>query len=537
MTRRALLSLTLVLAAAAPTQARHHHRHKTEKPRQPLYSWERHKLDLTPVAVKPYSTPKPAAAAIAGTPKPAVTPFVRKMNLEDGVFVHGTQFITRPDIRSRDLFILHATQSLEGGFDTVNLYDKGIVSWGLMQWTARSGSLTECLKYIKRSLIASGDRKVWEKYFVSNGVDVTSDNLVFYGKPMLTPQDMRLAIRGTMKVGQGDPNLMNHWVTTFARAGRQGQIAGLEIAYASRVVDAMMNSRLDGVPYRVAGRNGVTPVDLSGDDPFAQALMFAIWTNNPRHARQYISDAAKAAREVSSSDDPSLWEPGSFSDALFRECSGSRFGNWSTRAAMIQERAATVRTASASELSPFEAKYQQVIAQRKQVIAERKQIIAQRKQVIAQREHERLVLVASRHSSRHKQQQIAALPKSKPLVAKPPVSRRPIEIAAKPVVVRIAGVTNALDTRAATDTVLRPTTKPMSFPQEVVNTYGRLHVIIPCEAIPADPASSPAGAPGALPDPSPARIDSPLAPEPSGSDMTLQDPLGQIAPKQPTAPK
>jgi|GEM_PF-1268652 len=494
MANKALLTVTLIMAAVAPAQARHHHKHKSSKPERPAYSWERHNHDLTPVAVKSFETPKPVVTAAA---KPVAKSFGRKMNLEDGLYVRGTQFITRPDIRSRDLFILHATQSLEGGFDTVNLYDKGIFSWGLMQWTARSGSLTECLKYIKRNLISQGDRKVWQKYFVANGVDVNSDNIVLYGKPMLTPQDMRLAIRGTIKVGQGDPNLMNHWVTTFARAGRQGQIAGLEIAYASRVVDSMMNSRLDNVPYRVAGRNGVTPADLAGDDPFTQALMFAIWTNNPRHARQYIGDAARAARSEASTDDPSLWAPGAFSDALFRECRESTFGNWSQRASLIDERANTVRTASASELSPYEAHFQQVIADRKQA---------------------RLLQIASRHAARKKAATIAALPKSKPEIAVVTVKHRPVIVAVKPIVVRISGITSALETHRVTEMAVNPiaplnpvampaAVKPaftaapsITSPQTIIKTYGRMNVLIPCEPVAASPLPMPASVNGGHPD-------------------------------------
>lgn len=390
MKHRILFSLIGLMVAANPAYARHHHRHKAKKPAAPVYSWEKRSVDLSPVAVQQFATPKPIVTAGSQTPSvsPARAKFIRKMNLEDGLYARGTRFITRPDIRSRDLFILDVTQSLEGGFDTVNLYDKGIFSWGLMQWTARSGSLVNALNYIKSSLAASHDQKVWQKYFVANGVDVAPDHLILYGKPMLTAQDLRLAIRGTIKVGEGDPELMNHWVTTFARAGRQGQIATLEIKYASHVVDAMLHGRLRDIPYHLAGRNGVTPSDMSGDDPYTQALMFAIWTNNPRHARQYIADAAKAARSVSASDDPSLWAPGAFSDALFRACNSSTFGNWSRRAAMIQERATLAHVASAKELSPFEADYQTVIAERKRI---------------------RTIQVASRHTPKARPAKVAAL--------------------------------------------------------------------------------------------------------------------------------
>ena len=340
------------------------------------YSWQKDGIDLSAVAVQSYIIPS----------SPSRANFVRKMHVENGALARSTHYITSPDIRTRDLFILEATQSFEGGFDSVNMYDRGILSWGLMQWTAWTGSLPRALGYMKTRLMSTGRKRIWDKVFVANGLDVDGDHLVAYGKPLLNETDMRLAFRGTVKAGMYDPKLVAHWVTTMARAGRQSDIAQLEIEYSSHVVDGVLNRRLD-LPYHSPGRDGVTTVDLASTDPYAEALIFALWTNNPRHAMLYVQNAARVARRVSISDAPALWTPGAFSDALFRECLTSRFGNWQSRAAMIQMRSLMVRSAEARTLSPFEREYQVVLASRK----------AQRLQELASRHAaERRPLVAKR---------------------------------------------------------------------------------------------------------------------------------------------
>jgi hypothetical protein len=321
------------------------------------YSWEDAPPDLSPVIVQPYILPTLAA--------PARYQFLRKMHLENGVQVQGTHWITPPDVGSRDLFILDITQSLEGGFDSVNMYDRGVLSWGIMQWTARTGSLVDTLVFMKRRLWVTHRKRLWDKLFVANGLDADPSGLIVYGKRLQTPQQVRVAFRGTMKIGGYDSALVTHWATVMARAGRDPAIEELQVEYAGHIVDSALKKRLDGLPYHSPGREGLTAEDLTANDPYTEALVFALWTNNPRHAFEYVSQAARAARGVSQSDDPALWKPGAFSDALLRLCAGSRFGNWSTRAAIIEARAQTVRSANPATLTPFEQSYQLVLVQRK----------------------------------------------------------------------------------------------------------------------------------------------------------------------------
>lgn len=315
-------------------------------------------LDLSPVVVKPFVLPD-------GT-DPHRANFLRRMHLENGAEVHSTRYITNADVVDRDLFILQITQSLEGGFDSVNIYDRGVLSWGIMQWTAHAGSLHQCLMHVKRRLLEDHHKSLWDKVFVAQGLDVDADHILVYGKPVTDPDSARLAFRGSTKPGNYDPKMVTHWATVFARAGRQPEIAALQEEYAGKVVDGLLEQRLEGLPYHAPGRAGLTVADLAGNDPYAEALVFALWTNNPRHALGYVAQAARAARGVSVGNDPSLWAPGAFSEALLRLCHSSRFGNWRQRAAVIEARAQDVHSAAPGDLTPFERQYQTVLAARKQ---------------------------------------------------------------------------------------------------------------------------------------------------------------------------
>ena len=330
-----------------------HHRHHHHGPKAP----EQVVLDLAPVVVQPYVLPDM-------TRNPARFNYLRRMNLESGVEVRSTRWIRPEEVTTRNIFILDVTQSLEGGFDSVNMYDKGVLSWGVMQWTAATGSLPPALVYIKRRLMGTGQSRVWDKVFVKQGLDVDARGLVVYGKPLTTPDDMRLAFRGSKRVGNYDPKVVTYWATVFARAGRQRPVQQFQREYAQRVVDDVLTRPLPDVPFHEPGHNATVSV-LTGGDPYAQALVFALWTNNPRHAREYIGDAARAARTGAATDDPSLWPDGAFRRALLKRCQASRFGNWRQRGAVLEARAEAMQTSSLASLSPYERERQVALTARK----------------------------------------------------------------------------------------------------------------------------------------------------------------------------
>ena len=335
---------------AAPHH-KHHRHHGLKAPEQIV-------LDLTPVVVQPYVVP-----TVVNDPVRAS--FLKRMNLENGVEVRSTRWIEPKDVTTRNLFILSVTQSLEGGFDSVNLYDKGVLSCGIMQWTAGTGSLPPVLTYVKRRLMQTGQKRVWDKVFVAQGLDADKRGLIAYGKPLQTSDDMRLAFRGSKIPGNYDPKIVNYWATVFARAGRQPAVQQFQREYAQRVVDDVLTQPLPSIPYHVPGHDGATVEDLTGGDPYAQALVFALWTNNPRHAREYVGDAARAARLAIGSQNPAEWGTETFRGALLERCRSSHFSNWRVRATLIENWAYALRTTAANALTPYEREQQVLLAERK----------------------------------------------------------------------------------------------------------------------------------------------------------------------------
>ncbi len=367
--------LSFLLPAAMASHRHHHHKITPALPPQVV-------LDLTPVAVVPYVVPPVTAV------NPVQAGFLKRMNLENGVQVRSTRWIEPGEVTTRNLFILSVTQSLEGGFDSVNLYDKGVLSWGIMQWTAGTGSLPPVLTYIKRRLMQTNQARVWNKVFVAQGIDADARGLLVYGKPLSASDDMRRAFRGSAIPGNYDAKVAGYWATVMARAGRQPAVQQFQREYAQRVVDALLTQTVPG--------QGVSVARLCGGDAYAEALAFALWTNNPRHAEGYLEDAALAARHRTGLADPMLWGAGTFREALLARCRTSHFSNWPVRAALIAVRAEALHTSPASALTPYERTCQAALSAHKVQIAAKAALV-----------HARSLQLASRHK-------IAVRPKAHP---------------------------------------------------------------------------------------------------------------------------
>ena len=145
-----------------------------------------------------------SAAARPSTPKDASVnakhiPFTgRIQGLEKGVKVSTTMSF-RPDVSDRRDLVIAATGAAEGGFDTVNMYDRGILSWGMMQWTLHAGSLQKALSFIKERLTAQGNSSLWSRLF--GGLDLRDNEIVYQGELVTTKNNSRLReiFRGSAK--------------------------------------------------------------------------------------------------------------------------------------------------------------------------------------------------------------------------------------------------------------------------------------------------------------------------------------------------
>ena len=156
-----------------------------------------------------------------------------------------------------------------------------------------------------------------------------------------------------------------YWATVFARAGRQPAVQHLQREYAQRIVDDVLTRSLPNIPYHVPGHGAATVEDLTGGDPYAEALVFALWTNNPRHAQEYIGDAARTARAALGSQNPAEWGTETFRGALLERCRASHFSNWRVRATLIESRAYALRTTASNALTPYERGQQVLLAAHK----------------------------------------------------------------------------------------------------------------------------------------------------------------------------
>jgi len=119
--------------------------------------------------------------------------------------------------------ILEAISGFEGGFDTVNTYDRAKVTWGFVQWTGGSHSdLTATLTIIKAK-----HPEAFAKAFQAYGIDIVGDELV------ITPPDGSGMIRGDAAASaiMQNPRL----AAVLAHAGRNDEVQKGEVQAASQL--------------------------------------------------------------------------------------------------------------------------------------------------------------------------------------------------------------------------------------------------------------------------------------------------------------
>lgn len=119
--------------------------------------------------------------------------------------------------------ILQAISGFEGGFDTVNTYDRAKVTWGFVQWTGGSHSdLTATLTIIKQKHPAA-----FARAFQAYGIDVVSDNLV------ITPPDGSGTLTGD---AAADAIMRNpRLAAVLAHAGRNEDVQKGQVQAASQL--------------------------------------------------------------------------------------------------------------------------------------------------------------------------------------------------------------------------------------------------------------------------------------------------------------
>lgn len=255
----------------------------------------------------------------------------RKLRLESGVYVPSTTSIgAREAARNREKFILRATQAVEGGYDSVNIYDRGVLSWGLMQWTSHSGQLQDVLWYTKQRLLDRGQANVWASLFKSQGLDIQQSGGIptfhVFGpagwRPITGIEELRILFRGTRTVDKYDAPTVTRWSRIFARAGRHPSVQAAQNDWAVRLLRRCLNEPVEG---------GRRVSDYTRGDVFSEALTFALWTNNPGASRRHFALAVRQARQVTGETNPARWPGGLFPLLWEQTAANSEFGAWPWR--------------------------------------------------------------------------------------------------------------------------------------------------------------------------------------------------------------
>ena len=133
---------------------------------------------------------------------------------------------------------------VEGSFDKVNMYDRGILSWGIKQWTVHAGSLQKLLSYIQQQLQQREQSDRWDRLFP--GLQVSDNTLMYQGQPYPTNNKKALMqlFRGTTDQAKYDENTLNRWITIFVTAGRDPIIQQLQFDHAKAELRALLRRNL-----------------------------------------------------------------------------------------------------------------------------------------------------------------------------------------------------------------------------------------------------------------------------------------------------
>jgi hypothetical protein len=262
------------------------------------------KLEPGTTESKP-SSPAPSATSSGGVKIRKVSFTEEKLKkwkaLEHGVGVSRTvSFAPPPQPDTADI-ALACTGEAEGGFDSVNIYDRGILSWGISQWTLHQGSLQKILYFIKTKLAETGQPALWNNLFGgldvqkranSNEVDIVYQSRKYvFGKDPNT--ELRMLIRGNPEKGKYDSPTVEYWAKTFALAGRAPVIQKLQTAYAKQQFYNVVNDK------RVK--------QYLEKSPLSQVLYYAMWVQNPRDILKLLNEVVDEFKLKYGTQNTSQW--------------------------------------------------------------------------------------------------------------------------------------------------------------------------------------------------------------------------------------
>lgn len=226
----------------------------------------------------------------------------------DGMKGVATSRTASPDIRNiktPDDIITACVSEVEGGFDTVNMYDKGILSWGIMQWTVHAGSLQKALQFMKKHFVVNKQQSQFSSLF--GGLDVNDKNvLIFDGKeyPVADPNlPLIKFFRNSTDTSlvHYDTDTVTKWAEIFAKAGRNTTVQDLQMKYTAQEITRSLKFNLANdllaakkyskftkhisIDKSTASEYSRSIGEYVGTNPKSKMLFFGMWTNNPTWAK------------------------------------------------------------------------------------------------------------------------------------------------------------------------------------------------------------------------------------------------------------
>ncbi|MBT8101309.1 MAG: hypothetical protein KJO82_16250 [Gammaproteobacteria bacterium] len=280
-------------------------------------------LDIREQVVRPLLTSMPStpAAPAAGSPVPS-GPVSGKIGFKRGGWDGWKGLSSTPSLaRIRpgsvsDTFgiAVAATSGVEGAFDKVQTYDRGILSWGIKQWTLHAGSLQKLLAFIQNRLAERGQSALWQNFFP--GLSIRNGKELWYnGRRYASNHDLRRLIRNSTSQTSYDPDHMKRWMRRFVIAGRHPAIQEAQLAYAKQDLAARLK-RLPRKAFKRKGRWRFSPrKDLRpighylGTDGRTLAFFQSMVTQNPGFAMTLVATTVDKMRRKhgDESDWPLNW--------------------------------------------------------------------------------------------------------------------------------------------------------------------------------------------------------------------------------------
>jgi hypothetical protein len=209
---------------------------------------------------------------------------------------------------------VYATAAVEtsGTYDAIQTYDKGILSFGIMQWTLHQGSLMKFLDYLKTKCGDDGTA-AFHEHFDPLGLDVHGNTLLV-GGATIKPDD---AGRKQMdKLVRADKDTTRRWVVAFNAAGQDERVARAQWTYTKKQYKETAGNSLEKY-VGFARKKGYSPKHAGSyrtpsfwcREPDAAALFFSMTTNNPGYSYYGVIKAADDFMGTHGPD-PAKWPDG-----------------------------------------------------------------------------------------------------------------------------------------------------------------------------------------------------------------------------------